>query len=209
MNTDKKLSSKKFCVVCTDKLLSKSRKTRGIQVCATCDTETPERREHQVRRLWRQSWQRQFQEPPPIPSIQDDQLLAGPACGMRSRRPDEAYATLDRIVHLEIDENSHADRDVSCELAKLDETNYGVAGMKLPTIFIRFNPDGCKSDDEFLGRIDFLAISLKRFLTEPLNDLNVALLHSNVVFLFYGKGGQKHIAAATAATQIKVLDTIS
>ena len=83
LDMDKLLASNLFCVTCADKWLSASRRDRGITVCATCDEETPERREHQVRRLLDASWQRQFGEPAPMPSIEDDQLLAGRALRFR------------------------------------------------------------------------------------------------------------------------------
>ena len=46
----------------------------------------------------------------------------------------------DRVVHLEVDENSHADREVSCELTKVDETAWGVgtAGTQRSKIFFSF-----------------------------------------------------------------------
>ena len=95
--------------------------------------------------------------------------------------------------------------EVSCELAKLDETNYGVAGVKRATVFIRFNPDSCDDDDELLERVDHLAQVLKRFCTAPLKELALVPLRANVLFLFYSKGGQKHVLAAKAAPEINVL----
>jgi hypothetical protein len=58
---------------------------------------------------------------PPLP---DNQVLGG--CQSDKTRPDICWIGQDRIVHLEIDEHSHEDREVSCELKKLDSANWGV-----------------------------------------------------------------------------------
>ena len=67
----------------------------------------------------------------------------GEACngvkgGCGRRRPDAAWVRDDRVVYLEIDEDSHSDRAVSCELAKIDDTAYTqhINGRTLRAVFI-------------------------------------------------------------------------
>jgi hypothetical protein len=67
------------------------------------------------------------------------------AHAVHRRRPDRAYASTDRIVHLEVDGRSHVGGSVLCGLSKLDGTNYGVADRKRPTVFLRFNLGGTRT----------------------------------------------------------------
>ena len=110
---------------------------------------------------------------------------------------------------LEIDEDSHANRDVSCELAKLDETRHAAEAGTKPAVTIRYNPDtyDCRSVST-TERQQKLVETIKRYQTCPIEDL--ATNGANVVFMFYHTKAHKHIAAAVEASEsVSVLGVIS
>jgi len=120
--------------------------------------------------------------------------------------PDVVWASLDRVIHLEIDENSHADREVNCELKKLDATNYGVeeTGKKRVTIIIRFNPDSCDTTSVSTEERHMLLVNeLKDKMAMDVCSLNPLLCH--VVFLFYHSKGHKHVQAAEESPNVAVM----
>lgn len=140
-----------------------------------------------------------FDEPLPVPSAVDNVTVGG-TCGGNRRRPDMCWVADDRIIHLEIDEDSHGDRPVACEIAKLDETNFGVAGRRVPTITLRFNPDKAAAGAPPLaGRVDVLAQTLRALFCD--NTARFCRYRANVAFMFYGPRGAKHICAARAAAE--------
>ena len=143
--------------------------------------------------------------PPPTHDPYNQRALGG--CNNEARKyPDVVWASLDRVIHLEIDEDSHADREVACELKKLDATNYGVQeiGEKRVTIIIRFNPDACDTTSVLKEwRHDLLIEELKHRMAMDVTSLNPLLCH--VVFLFYHTKGYKHIEAAEGSPNVRVL----
>ena len=183
------------------KRLSRNRRlTTGM--CATCDDARAARTEHIVWTI--------LQESVPPPSALDNVMLGGAACKESQRRPDTVWVSADRIVHYECDEHSHADREVSCELAKLDNSRNGVHkdDWEKPHIFLRFNPDAC--DKKQVSLEDRCAILAKRilfYIKTPLKDLPLNRLLPNVEYLFYHSKGEKHIKAAQHCPNIHVLPT--
>lgn len=189
-STARKLHTGDWCVVCVGTRLSDRR--RVSSVCAKCDETTPRRVEHIVYDLLGTAWAAAYGEELPVPSMKDSQLLG---CDGENRRPDLCWVGTDRIVHVEIDEHSHRSREVSCELAKLDQTNFGTAGVRRPTLFIRFNPD----DGFMQAGVDKLCTALHRALRTDVPELGLCPVRANVCYISYPPLS-KHVAAATAAT---------
>jgi hypothetical protein len=113
------------------------------------------------------------------------------------------WAYTDRIVHVEIDEHSHGGRDISCEVSKLDETNFGIAGEHIPTLFLRFNPDS----PDFLGGIRTLVKYLREALcaVDFVTELCLCRTRANVRYICYGSTGSKHIEAAKSMKETIVV----
>lgn len=64
--------------------------------------------------------------------------------GCSRRRPDFLFDLLTHTIIVECDENNHRDYNITCEIAKLNETFTDLADR--PMILIRFNPDKCKEN---------------------------------------------------------------
>eukprot|EP00899_Mesostigma_viride_P000385 jgi/Mesvir1/10347/Mv10548-RA.1 len=71
-----------------------------------------------------------------------DRMIDGGAC-VRVR-PDFVWDAATHMVVLEVDENQHMQYACECEQARM--ANVGQA-MGMPTLFIRYNPDGFRADD--------------------------------------------------------------
>jgi hypothetical protein len=197
----KKLDSGAWCVGCLSARLSPRRIAAKTMVCAKCDKSTPPRVEQVVYDAMCSVWLEGTPDSPmPTPSIKDNQLIG---CGSSKRRPDMCWAYTDRIVHVEVDEHSHRGRDPSCEVAKVDETNFGLAGDHVPTLFLRFNPDS----SDFMGGIKTLVKHLREALTvhDFVSGLSLCETRANVRFICYGSNGQKHIDAAKVLTDSMVV----
>ena len=98
---------------------------RTRDTCATCDKNGKKRIEHVVMEAIKGSihhpWSAIDQKGQSV-RVANCKTLGD--CSFR--RPDCVWLGADRVVHLEVDENSHADREVSCELTKVDDTAWGV-----------------------------------------------------------------------------------
>jgi hypothetical protein len=189
MTIEQALCSKNFCNICTTTMLSTTRIHIGI--CAGCDKNKPPRMEHIVRDKIESHIKIQ-------PTMRDNKFIGGEACASDRTRPDLCWVLEDRIIHVEIDEHSHEDREVSCELKKLDSANWGLSdfGLKhLPTWTIRFN---CSEYDgrriSLDARCNALVHVINRLLERPLTVWDP--LRLNVSYMFYHSKSQKHIEAA-------------
>lgn len=188
------------CSVCGKKV---SRRRQERQLCAECDPKRPPRLEHIVRD--------QLANRAPRPTLADNRLIGGAACGAARTRPDLCWIREDRIVHVEVDEGSHEDREVACELKKLDSANWGLADYglrKLPTWTIRFN---CSEFDRgkvpLDERVASLADEVNRLLegtTESWDGLRL-----NVSYMYYHSKGDPHIEAARNAVDSVVVQGVS
>lgn len=191
------LKSPRFCTGCAAKLLSVRRKYTGI--CAECDASTPPRLEHIVRNL--------ISDKLPKPTFQDDKLIGGATCGAERTRPDLCWLLPDRIVHVEIDEDSHEDRAIDCELKKLDSANWGLSDyglVHLPTVTVRFNCSAYNARRIGLEeRCKSLVKVLKVLLEKPTHSWDP--LRTNVIYMYYHSKANKHIEAARAAQQSVVV----
>lgn len=192
MSTHHKLDNGAWCVVCVETRLSQRRVMLGVSTCSKCDGARPKRVETIVFDKLTAAWNEAYNEDLPPPTIKDSQFLG---CGAEKRRPDLCWAGTDRIVHVEIDEHSHRSREVACELAKLDQTNFGVDGVRKPTLFLRFNPD----DGDLERGVDSLRTALRAALGTADCAPRLCPVRANVCYISYPPGS-KHVAAAAAAT---------
>jgi len=193
-----------YCSVCGKQLTPKRR--RAGMLCAECDKTLPPRTEHLV-------WNA-IKDALPPPSARDNLLLApkSSGCAADPTRPDVAWVGTDRIVHLEIDEHSHDDRQPSCETKKLDSAAWGTdntspTGHRLPVIVVRFNPDNCDTDERTaFPRVEDRCARLITTLNWAIKTSagNFDLVRVNVCYLFYHTKAQCHIDAALASPNIRV-----
>ena len=176
--------------------------TTRTEYCATCKPKAKKREEYLV-------WDMiKARLPEPDISPYNKKPIAGitqqdkKVCSVDHKRyPDVMWSRLDRIMHLEIDEDSHSDRETSCELAKVDESKFGAKGGLLPSITLRFNPsafDGGRFSLEY--KADRLVEQLKFHMTNPIE--NYQPYQPNVEFLFYHSKSQKHIDAAKKSLNV-------
>lgn len=134
------------------------------------------------------------------PPSGNDSRLTGSACGESLRRADLLWIGVRVVVQVEIDENEHKDRSVSCELAKMDASKWGLHAdhQTKPTFFIRFNPDGCDRE-ELYRRCDRLIEQIEQCLSgREKNDLT-----TEVMYMYYSKDS-KHVRAAKEKAQFRV-----
>jgi len=146
----------------------------------------------------------------PWPLIRDDKLIGDERCALARTRPDACWLLEDRVLHLEVDEHSHDDREIACELKKLDSANWGIADGKfahLPTWTVRFNPSEYDRRRVTLTeRCDALVEHLLDLLRAPLDGW--CTLRTNVTFMYYHSKAGRHIEAARAATESVVVQRI-
>lgn len=141
----------------------------------------------------------------PDPSIRDNRILGGDKCGSERTRPDVCWIGTDRIVHLEIDEDSHTDREVSCELKKLDSANWGfldsgIRSVHRPTLTVRFNPNSYdKAKIGIEERCSVLVHTIQNALTGSTETWDP--LRTNVIYLYFHSKAQQHIQAAKNAQE--------
>lgn len=189
-----------FCVVCSEVRLSDRRRRQKISTCRRCESGAAERPEHAVTRLLAVAYEELVCAALPVPSAADNVLIGG-CSGSSRRRPDMCWVAPDRVVHLEIDENSHGGRPIECELAKLDDTNFGLTMARVPTITVRFNPDHAPppAPAALEDRVTELAALLHALFCGGVAQF--CQFRANVTFMFYGPRGAKHISAARAAAE--------
>jgi len=202
MSLDEIMKSPAFCNTCPTRL-SPARVvggTIGTGLCASCDTRKPPRIEHVVR-----EWLLENGAPPA--SAMDNVHLGGSKerCGSKEsvRRPDLVWVGMDRVVIIEVDENSHYDREISCDLAKTDaQTGSIQLRHKLPCIHVRWSPNG----GSYHAKRQTLLGLLLRLLNCP--SLPLCPVRSNVIFSCYEAKGQKHIDAVKAAANMNLIEKL-
>jgi hypothetical protein len=202
ISIDDAIKSRYFCSICTTTMLT-GKNRREIGICAGCDKTKRTRIEHIMRDMMLQGG---LVVPP---AYMDSKMIGGTECGSDRTRPDFVWVLPDRIVHVENDEGSHRQREVSCELKKLDASNWGLSDFgldKLPTWTLRVNCD--EYDGRSLEeRVEVLVVHVNRLLQEPLTAWDT--LRTNVQYMFYHSKGQKHIdAAKTAVESLVVHDSV-
>jgi len=193
MSIEQAQKSTVVCNVCFTTTLSGLRLHIGL--CAGCDKGVKRRMEYIV-------WDK-IEPFVKEPTMRDNKMIGGPACDSARTRPDVCWVLDDRIVHVEIDEDSHEDREIACELKKLDSGNWGLAGhgfKHLPTWTIRFN---CSDYDGRQIGLDKRCEKLVELINHLLKTPDLATwnqLATNVTYMYYHSKSQKHIDAARAAT---------
>ena len=182
----------RFCHVCGERS-AKGRKYGTPGVCAKCDKSIPERTEHIVKKYIL------GQLPPP--SANDSQLT-GSKCGESKRRADLLWVGQNCVVQVEIDENEHKGRTVSCELGKIDSSKWGLhqEDQCKPMYFIRFNPDGCQTEEEFHRRCDHLVSTIQQCCSGQSGSED---WKTHVIYMYYSENN-KHIQAAATQKQFRV-----
>jgi hypothetical protein len=127
-----------ICKICVSKTMSGRRLTLGI--CAECEPNTPERTEITFGKMIIEAFGYE-------PNAKDKTMATGSACnGLQNRRPDLLWVYPGKVaVVVEIDEDSHIDRESSCELRKISEQNEAIQLLEgcecIPVFTIRVNPD--------------------------------------------------------------------
>ena len=171
-------------------------------MCAHCDQTVRERIEHQARRLILQNMPRPYNCAENWSAL-DSQLIGAERCQTSRRRPDAMMVLEDRVIGFEIDERSHRDRELSCEIAELDDHRWGVGEDAKPAVCIRLNPDSRSADDSSLEErcarvaeqlLYYSQCSLERLL--PLGTV--------VVYVCYAGNGRKHIVEAEKYAHFRV-----
>lgn len=153
------------------------------RLCASCDPQTTPRLEHQLRSTILARCL--------FPPSATDNVYVGTCNGadgvQRRRRPDMAWvlpppSTL--VVYLEIDEHGHRRYDPVCELAKIDETNWGLEGpQKPPSLFIRYNPHQSRVSVDML--VEYVLNPVLGHADELVYSRCLDDIQANVMFVGY------------------------
>lgn len=156
---------------------------------------------------------------PHIPSVQDSKFVGGKQCNVRRRQPDQGWVVGPllngrmRFINVEVDENSHKDREISCENAKMDNTNEGVNDGKDEVVFLRIGIPYNKNKKELTKRAITLAGRLAYWLQKnvhtPALYVNEHPSKVGVEYMHYSIDGRKHIDAAKEHPNFVVFKEIS
>lgn len=174
------ITSSNICTICKMKHVK-----RANGMCASCTTVKQERIEH----IFGNMIIEQVGHPP---NSKDMSIVDTGICGnLDRRRPDLLWIIPGkRAVVIEIDEDSHAYRNPSCEVRKISEQNLAIQGIPEmsynPVITFRVNPDHCDIDDSTLEkRALVIGGMVKKYLYQ--GD------QTEVIFCYYHTKSNKHI----------------
>ena len=107
------------------------------------------------------------------------------------------------MIGIEIDESSHCGRELSCEIAKLDDHRWGAGEDAKPAVCIRLNPDSrAEADSSLEERCATAAAQLLHYSQCSLKELFP--LGTVVVYVCYGRNGWKHIEEAKKHAHFRV-----
>jgi len=160
-----------LCSICAETRLGRRRyKTR---VCAKCEKTKPERIEET---FGRQIIDAVGHEP----NTKDKSLATSSKCAeLDKRRPDLLWVKHGKVaVVVEIDENSHVDRETSCEIRKISEQNLAIQQLdgcaNIPVHTIRVNPDAYDGDDDvpLEERAQIVADIMRRIFDDDSHEPN-------------------------------------
>lgn len=193
---------KHACQVCGQNL--RSLKRRLEKLCIAHSKDYKKRPEE----YWREELinQLDFQ-----PSAIDESVYTNSNCKGERFRPDLLYLLKDLAIILEFDETSHLDYEVDCEIKRAVNLRDAFPDQKL--LIIRMNPDVCKSAlkelKDMAARTSYMIEVMRPYLenhTELFSELSAEI--TNVIYLFYGEGGRKHIEMAREHNdKVKIIDT--
>ena len=136
---------RKLCTICAQTRLSGSRQYK-LGICAKCEKVKPERIEVTFGRQIIDAFGHE-------PNTKDKSLATSSRCAdLEHRRPDLLWVHQGKVaVVVEIDENSHVDRETSCEIRKISEQNLAIQELdgcaNIPVHTIRVNPDAYDGGD--------------------------------------------------------------
>jgi len=126
-------------------------------------------------------------------------MATGSSCnGIQHRRPDLLWIYPGKVaVVVEIDEDSHSNRESSCELRKISEQNEAIQLIEgcegIPVYTIRVNPDSYDGGRVSMQeRAERVAEILRDLIFEREHDQNCFM---GVIFCFYHSKSQHHINA--------------
>ena len=150
--------------------------------CASCGTRKKDRIEHVFGNMI-------IEHVGHPPNSKDKSLVNTAVCGdLDHRRPDLLWIVPNkRAVIVEIDEDSHASREPTCEVRKISEQNLAIQGMMyIPVITIRVNPDTCDTSDASIeDRALMIGDLVKKYIHEG-DD-------TEIFFCYYHSKSKKHI----------------
>ena len=133
------------------------------------------------------------------PSGIDTLTFGGATCNTKHYRPDCCWIGPDYCFVLELDDNSHAYRQPSCELAKVTETSFAIKTLMKRE---NYRVDTLRVGDLNVDRAPTVARIVNEWLSTP--DEHGSALLPNVGYLFYSSGGAKHIEHAIQHAGIAV-----
>jgi hypothetical protein len=151
-----------------------------------------------------------------LPSTIDKKFVGGASCNNTRRQPDLGFVIGPlnngkmRFLDVEFDEEAHKNRETSCELAKMDNTNEGVNNGKDEVIFIRIAIHYKSVKKTLKKRAVALSKKIHYWINrkDPVKELYVDNHPSKVAveFLNYKKTeGWKHVEEALKHPNIEVL----
>ena len=156
------LQFKSFCCKCcefsTSETENKKRSQCAFSICAKCDKATLERVEHKVKDYI-------ISKVPP--SSVCDRWYDTKQNEYR-RSADLLWVNQDRVVQVEINK----DESYNGRLGVISKWNLRKNDLCKPRCFIRFNPEGCQTEEEFNQRCDCLVSTIQQCL-EGSNDLKM------------------------------------
>lgn len=153
-----------------------------------------------------------------LPSVKDKQFIGGKSCKTHKRQPDIGFVVGPlankrmRFINVEIDEEAHSSRDISCELAKMDNTNQGVNNGNDEVVFLRIALEYKSTKTVLKKKAISLARRIKYWLQKdkPISQLYIDGHPSKVgvEYLYYkGTEGWKHVQESIKHTNIVVLSS--
>ena len=174
--------------------LSKARRVVG-GLCRGCSGAAPPRREE----VMMEAILSHVSIPP---SGIDTLTFGGATCNTKHYRPDALWIGPDYCLVLELDDNSHAYRQPSCELAKVTETAFCIKTLMKRD---NYRVDTLRVGELKVERAPTVACIVNEWLHTP--DEHGSDVLPNIGCLFYGSGGAKHIehAIQRAGTAVGIL----
>ena len=192
---------KNACIICGAE--TKTPKQQLHKMCSDCMNPNEKRPEI----CWREIIEKNFEFKP---STIDENVYVK-NCNDEKYRPDLSFHTPDLVIILEFDEHSHGRYSIECELKRTVNMKDAYPDQKI--LMIRMNPDINNEIPEELvsleSRTCYMLEVMEQYLDtegELYQELDDGI--TNVIYLFYGKGGEKHILASNKNPEsVKVIDT--
>ncbi len=180
-----------LCSICAQTRLSGSRQYK-LGICAKCEKVKPERIEVTFGRQIIDVFGHE-------PNTKDKSLATSSRCAdLEHRRPDLLWVHQGKVaVVVEIDENSHVDRETSCEIRKISEQNLAIQELdgcaNIPVHTIRVNPDAYDGGDFTLeDRAQIVADIMRHTFNDDSHEPNG---FAKMYFVCYHSKAQFQISA--------------